>query len=151
MKQLIRSMIASLGWLIIGLIPMSELSPQLAAQTFENSPIGFASVNANGQSGTTGGAGGPTVTATTASELQSFAGQSGPLIIQVSGTITLSSDISVASNKTIIGLGSNAAITSHGLIISGVQNIIVRNIAFSNAAINSITIQTLAHHVWVLA
>src|ERR1700681_704270 len=78
----------------------------LTAQAFESSPIGFASVNANGQNGTTGGAGGPTVTVSSASALSSAAGRSGALIVQVSGTITLSSDVKVASNKTIVGLGS---------------------------------------------
>lgn len=140
---------AALGWLIAVLIAVTLLSPQLTSQTFENSPIGFASVNANGQNGTTGGAGGATVTATSDSQFRSFVSQSGPLIVQVSGTIALTTDANVASNKTIIGLGSTAAITAHGLNISGVQNVIVRNIAFSNAAVNSITIQQSAHHVWV--
>jgi len=106
-------------------------------------------VNANGQNGTTGGAGGPTVTVSTSSALISAVGQSGPLIVQVSGAIALSTDANVASNKTIIGLGSTAAISAHGLVISGVQNVIVRNIAFSTAAVNSITVETLAHHVWI--
>jgi len=123
--------------------------PQCGRGRCELSARFHEEINANGQNGTTGGAGGATVTATTDSELRSFAGQSGPLIIQVSGTIGLTSDVNVASNKTIIGLGSTAAITGHGLIITGVQNVIVRNIAFSNAAINSITIEVNAHHVWV--
>jgi pectate lyase len=135
----------------IGLAGAIAIAPpdHVQAQAFENSPIGFASVNANGQNGTTGGAGGPTVTVSTSSALTSAVGQSGPLVVQVSGSIALSSDANVASNKTIIGLGSTAAISGHGLVISNVQNVIVRNIAFSNAAVNSITVQTLAHHVWI--
>jgi pectate lyase len=135
----------------IGLAGAIAIAPpdHIQAQAFENSPIGFASVNANGQNGTTGGAGGPTVTVSTSSALTSAVGQSGPLVVQVSGTIALSSDANVASNKTIIGLGSTAAITGHGLTVSGVQNVIVRNIAFSSAAVNSITVQTMAHHVWI--
>ena len=135
----------------IGLVGVIAIAPpdRIQAQAFENSPIGFASVNANGQNGTTGGAGGPTVTVSTSSALTSAVGQSGPLIVQVSGAIALASDANVASNKTIIGLGSTAAISAHGLIISNVQNVIVRNIAFSTAAVNSITVETLAHHVWI--
>jgi pectate lyase len=121
----------------------------IQAQAFESSPIGFASVNANGQNGTTGGAGGPTVTVSTSSALTSAVSRSGPVVVQVSGTIALSSDANVASNKTIVGLGSTAGITSHGLNISGVQNVIVRNLAFSSAAINSITVTSAAHHVWI--
>jgi pectate lyase len=136
---------------VAGLLGAFAIAPNghVQAQAFEDSPIGFASVNANGQNGTTGGAGGPTVTVSSSSALTSAVGQSGPLVVQVSGSIALASDANVASNKTIIGLGSTAGITGHGLIISNVQNVIVRNIAFSGAAINSITIQTLAHHVWV--
>src|SRR5215467_416586 len=135
----------------IGLVGAIVVAPpdHIQAQAFENSPIGFASVNAGGQNGTTGGAGGPTVTVSTSSALTSAVGQSGPLIVQVSGAIALASDANVASNKTIIGLGSTAAISGHGLIISNVQNVIVRNIAFSTAAVNSITVETLAHHVWI--
>jgi pectate lyase len=135
----------------IGLVGAIVIAPpdRIQAQAFENSPIGFASVNADGQNGTNGGAGGPTVTVSTSSALTSAVGQSGPLIVQVSGAIALSSDANVASNKTIIGLGSTAAISGHGLVISGVQNVIVRNIAFSTAAVNSITVETLAHHVWI--
>jgi len=135
----------------IGLVGAIVIAPpdHIQAQAFENSPIGFASVNANGQNGTTGGAGGATVTVSTSSALISAVGQSGPLIVQVSGAIALSTDANVASNKTIIGLGSTAAISGHGLTISGVQNVIVRNIAFSTAAVNSITVETMAHHVWI--
>src|SRR5215471_6793883 len=126
----------------IGLVGAIVIAPpdHIQAQAFENSPIGFASVNANGQNGTTGGAGGATVTVSTSSALISAVGQSGPLIVQVSVVTARSTDANVASNNTISG---------HGLIISGVQNVIVRNIAFSTAAINSITVETMAHHVWI--
>ncbi len=53
------------------------------------SAAGFASVNALGLSGTTGGAGGPTVAVDTAAELISAIGTAGPLTICVNGTITL--------------------------------------------------------------
>src|SRR5262245_46031365 len=91
----------------IGLVSAIAIGPQdhIQAQAFETSPIGFASVNADGQNGTTGGAGGPTVTVSTSSALTSAVGQSGPLVVQVSGTIAVSADANVASNKTIIGLG----------------------------------------------
>src|SRR5215472_10233141 len=118
--------LATLACLFVAITGTLTPWQPIHAQTlppFENSPIGFASVNAMGQNGTTGGEGGPTVTVSTASALQSAVNQSGPLIVQVSGTITLTGDISVASNKTIIGLGSTAAITGAGLTLSGVQNV----------------------------
>ena len=48
---------------------------------------GWASVNAWGQNGTTGGAGGPTVTVTTAAQFLSEIAASGPRVIRVSGMI----------------------------------------------------------------
>lgn len=149
MSRPMRSILAVTEWLMLVTIAIPAFTSQLTALAFENSPIGFASVNALGQNGTTGGEGGPSITVINASELQSEAAKSGPLIIQVSGTITLSGDITVASNKTIIGLGATAAIRSHGLVLSGVHNVIIRNIAFSNASVNSITVEQKAHHVWI--
>src|SRR5262245_28492859 len=48
-------------------------------------PIGFASVNSLGQNGTTGGAGGPTVTARTPAEFIDFIARPGPMIVRVEG------------------------------------------------------------------
>src|SRR6185295_2003410 len=45
--------------------------------------VGFASVNALGQNGTTGGAGGPTVTVSNAADFISYAQRSGPYTIRV--------------------------------------------------------------------
>ena len=68
---------------------------------------GFASVNAWGQNGTTGGAGGSTVTVDTAAEFLSDIAQPGTLIIQVSGMITLPGPMhDVTSDKTIVGVGA---------------------------------------------
>ncbi|GAA3788461.1 hypothetical protein GCM10022226_03880 [Sphaerisporangium flaviroseum] len=126
-------------------------------------PIGFASVNAWGQSGTTGGAGGSTVEVDTASELISAIAQSGPLNICVRGMITVPAGMyNVASDKTIVGIGSNAGISGGGLNIglpvddaitsppaTAVNNIIIRNLSFRNANDDSINVQMFSHHVWI--
>ncbi|MEW5755873.1 MAG: Calx-beta domain-containing protein [Pseudomonadota bacterium] len=52
----------------------------------------------------------------------------------VSGTITLNSEINVKSNKTIDGRGQNITLTNHGLRITSVSNIIVHNIAIRDVA-----------------
>src|SRR5215469_13944162 len=83
--RLVLGSIAAAAGLLAALVVARPAHVQ--ALTFESSPIGFASVNAMGQNGTTGGTGGPTVTVSTASALQSAVGQSGPLIVQVSGHI----------------------------------------------------------------
>ncbi len=83
---------------------------------------GFAGVDALGQNGTTGGAGGRVVTATTAAQFIDYISRDEPLVVQVGGTITLPTGTSdgmhqVASDKTVIGLGSDARLTGGGLNI----------------------------------
>jgi pectate lyase len=125
-------------------------------------PIGFASVNALGQNGTTGGAGGPTVTVDTAAELTAAIAQSGPLNIRVSGMITVPGPMhDVASDKTIVGIGANSGITGGGFNIglpvssattppaNAVHNVIIRNLNFRDAADDSINVQMFSHHVWI--
>jgi pectate lyase len=126
-------------------------APALAA--FETSPIGFASVNALGQNGTTGGAAGPTVTATTAAQLASYAGANTPYTILITGRITFDDMITVVANKSIIGVGTGAVISGGGLQMGSTtrpgNNVIVRNIRFTDASDDSISITNKAHHVWI--
>jgi pectate lyase len=128
---------------------------------------GFAGVNAMGQDGTTGGAGGEVVTATTAEEFLDYIARPEPLVVQVSGTITLPTGDSdgmhdVASDKTILGVGADAALTGGGLNIglpvdeemtappeNAVHNVIIRNIAFSGASDDLLNVQMFSHHVWI--
>ncbi|GIH97306.1 polysaccharide lyase family 1 protein [Planobispora siamensis] len=127
------------------------------------SPRGFASVNAWGQNGTTGGAGGPTVEVDTAGELISAIGQSGPLNICVRGTITVPAGMhNVTSDKTIVGIGSGAGISGGGFNIGlpadnavtsppadAVHNVIIRNLTFRGATDDAINVQMFSHHVWI--
>lgn len=90
-------------------------------------PDGFASLNG----GTTGGNGGTVVTVSNQADLENYAGASGKYVIKVAGTITISPtgrEVSVASDKTIVGIGSNAEISGGGLRMINVKNIIVRNL-----------------------
>lgn len=115
--------------------------------------VGFASVNAMGFNGTTGGCGGPTVTVTTGAELADYAGRAGPYIIRVSGTISFDDMITVVANKTIIGVGSTAHITGGGLQLGSTtrpgNNVIIRNIRFSDPSDDSVSVTNSAHHVWI--
>ncbi|GIE36720.1 pectate lyase [Actinoplanes italicus] len=128
---------------------------------------GFASVAGHGQVTTTGGAGGPAVTVTTAPAFIEAIARPGPLIVQVSGTITLprgSNDgmYPVTSDKTIIGLGSTAALVGGGLNIglpvdddltsppaNAVHNVIIRNLRLSGASDDLINVQMFSHHIWI--
>jgi pectate lyase len=126
-------------------------------------PTGFASVNAWGQNGTTGGAGGPTVEVDTGSEVLAAIATSGPLNICVRGMIALPGPMhNVASDKTIVGIGAGSGFTGGGLNIGlpiddgitappadAVHNVIVRNLAFRNWADDAINVQMFSHHVWL--
>jgi pectate lyase len=118
-----------------------------------DAPVGFASVNALGQHGTTGGAGGPTVTVTNAADLAHYAGQNTPYVIRVAGRITFDDMITVVANKTIIGVGATAEISGGGLQMGSTtrpgNNVIVRNIKFTNASDDSVSVTNSAHHVWI--
>ncbi|PWR05412.1 pectate lyase, partial [Micromonospora acroterricola] len=124
---------------------------------------GWASVDAWGQNGTTGGAGGPTVTVTTAAQFIAEAASTGPKIIQVSGLITLPGPMhEVTSDKTIVGLGANSGFTGGGLNIglpvdnavtsppaNAVHNVILRNLNFRNWADDAVNVQMFSHHIWI--
>jgi pectate lyase len=99
--------------------------------------------------GTTGGAGGSVVSVNSASALISNMQASGSRIIQVSGTISLSGMNNVASNKTIIGVGANATITGGGLNLSGVSNVIIRNLNFRGWNDDAINVQESSTRVWI--
>jgi pectate lyase len=129
---------------LISLPALADDEPAAVAP-LQTGPIGWASVNGT----TTGGAGGPTVTVTSGSQLVSEMQASGPRIIQVSGTISISGMNDVGSDKTIIGLGSNATITGGGLDVDGVSNVIIRNLNFRDWGDDAINLQDGSHHVWI--
>src|SRR5262245_50148076 len=103
--------------------------------------VGFAAVNSLGQNGTTGGAGGPTVTARTPQEFIDFIARPGPMTVRVEGMLRLPGPLhDVASNKTIVGVGARPGIFGAGLMIglrntnaslpaNAIRNVIVRNLS----------------------
>jgi pectate lyase len=98
--------------------------------------------------GTTGGGNASPVTVTDAAGLISNMQASGARVIRFSGTITLSGMQKVASNKTIIGVGSNATITGGGLNVANASNVIIRNINFRNWSDDAINVQ-YSTRVWI--
>jgi pectate lyase len=112
-------------------------------------PDGFASVNALGQNGTTGGAGGPTVVVDTTDELLDAIDTLGPLVILVDGTIDIESKQGVRPHKTVLGVGDDAVINGGGLDFHRSFNVIVRNITFTNAEDDAVNIGQESHHIWI--
>ncbi|QIJ60790.1 pectate lyase [Streptomyces sp. JB150] len=138
-------------------------APATPAVPAESAPTGFASVDAWGQRGTTGGAGGPTVTVSTAADLIAAIKAEGPRIVRVNGMITLPAGMyDVSSDKTIVGVGASSGISGGGLNIglpasdsvtsppaNAVHNVIIRNLTFKNASDDSLNVQMFSHHIWI--
>ena len=128
----------------------------------ENSPIGFASVNAMGVNGTTGGVGGDTIYFSNGTDLYTFLDDRKdpdstlhlpPKVCVIVGTITSTQkqlEIKQTYNLTFIGKGTDAAFEGTGLFVKQSYNIIIRNLQFRNAPIDGVAIQyPESHHVWI--
>lgn len=136
-----------------------------AKSTFADGPTGYAAMDGEGSQylagGTTGGAGGTVVTVDNLADLIYYADQTEPYIIQVQGEIVSPTlgRIEVKSNKTIIGLGNNAAIIGRGLKIDDASNIIIKNLTIKDSYVmgdwpgkindwDGIALRD-THHVWI--
>jgi pectate lyase len=115
--------------------------PALAVGT----PIGWATQNG----GTTGGGSAGPVTVTSSSALISAMQSSSPAVVRVSGMISISGMQDVASNKTIIGVGSGSGITGGGLDVDGVSNVIIQNLNFRDWSDDAVNVQDASTRVWI--
>ena len=97
--------------------------------------------------GTTGGGSASPTTVTSASALTSALSASGAAVIRVSGTISCSGMLRVASNKSILG-NSGATIAGCGLNVSEASNVIIRNISFRDWNDDAINVQ-YSTRVWI--
>lgn len=122
-----------------------------------SSLIGWAAASGHGVETTTGGGNATPVTVTTAAELQQYAIDPQPQVIQFTGEISIP-ELEFASNKTLIGLDPSATLKG-GIRIRGkskdpaqmISNVILRNFTL-NAATgendgDGVQIH-YAHHVW---
>jgi pectate lyase len=114
-------------------------------EAFENSPVGFGA-------GTTGGAGGETVTVTTVAAFTSAVTGTTARTVRVSGKLALSSGtlVKIGSNKTVLGVGSGSGFTGGGLAVDKSSNVIIRNLSIAKAVgTDAIQIVRGATRVWV--
>lgn len=114
-------------------------APQILAGT----PTGYAA-------GTTGGGSASPTTVTSLSAFQSAVSGNQAKVVQVSGLFSLSGQVDVGSNTTIVGVGSNSGFTGGGLRLLGVSNVIIQNLNISKpiAPSDAITVQ-LSSRVWI--
>ncbi|MEX1653885.1 pectinesterase family protein [Streptomyces pseudovenezuelae] len=134
-------------------------SPSAPADRWSDRAHGFASL----AGGTTGGAGGKVVTVTDQAALAAYAAAEEPYVIRISGAIAVEpfgSDIVVASNKTIIGVGDTGEIVHGELHLDpGTHNVIIRNLTIRDSYVegdwdgkttdfDAIQMDT-ADHVWI--
>ena len=138
-------------------------NPSDTIVTIEDSPVGFATVNALGQDGTYGGEGGEVVYISSAEVLDSFFlsrkdanfnQKYPPMIVMIqgnlSGFINAMMDIKETYDLTILGDGKDAQIEGFGFNIFRSHNIIVRNIKFKDCPDDAINItDALSHHIWI--
>ncbi|KAI1382750.1 polysaccharide lyase family 1 protein [Hypoxylon trugodes] len=103
--------------------PLDARNEVARRQSAEACSIGYCTQNG----GTTGGSGGETVTVKDVDSLVNAAKQDGPLTIIVSGAISGSAKVRVASNKTIYG-EAGSSLTGVGFYIRRTNNVIVRNL-----------------------
>ncbi|GGK77658.1 pectate lyase family protein [Mangrovihabitans endophyticus] len=149
-------------------LPMSQASAAVGSVT------GYATLNG----GTTGGAGGQTVRATTGTAIHAAlcgrASSSTPIIIQVEGTINhgntskVSGDscntaddkieIKEVSNVTLVGVGGGAVFDQLGIHLRSASNIIIQNVTVQNVKKSgtptsnggdAIGMESDVHNVWV--
>jgi pectate lyase len=116
---------------------------------------GWATISGDGVSTTTGGGDLAPVRPTSEQELMDYAGDGSARVIEIEGTFNIPR-LRVVSNKTLIGIGPNAAINGgisiRGYIDDNVSNVILRNLNVngspSDADGDAVQIY-FAHHVWV--
>ncbi|MFI1561689.1 polysaccharide lyase family 1 protein [Streptomyces sp. NPDC020490] len=115
--------------------------PQSAGAA-ESSPIGYGA-------GTTGGGSATAVTVSTLDAFKSAVSGSTAKVVKVNGTISLSGQVDVGSNTTVLGVGSSSGFTGGGLRLKKATNVVVRNLNISKAVgTDAITVQQ-STKVWI--
>jgi len=114
-----------------------------SASAADSSPVGFGA-------GTTGGGSAAAVTVSTLDAFKSAVTGSSSKVVKVSGLISLSGQVDIGSNTTVLGVGSASGFTGGGLRLKKVTNVVVRNLNISKpvAPADGITVQA-STKVWI--
>jgi len=116
--------------------------PQSAGAA-ESAPVGFGA-------GTTGGGSATAVTVSTLDAFKTAVTGNTAKVVRVNGLISLSGQVDVGSNTTVLGVGSSSGFTGGGLRLKKVTNVVVRNLNISKPLKPSdgITVQA-STKVWI--
>ncbi|MDV7219704.1 pectate lyase family protein [Streptomyces prunicolor] len=114
-----------------------------SASAADSSPVGFGA-------GTTGGGSATAVTVSTLDAFKSAVTGSSSKVVKVNGLISLSGQVDIGSNTTVLGVGSASGFTGGGLRLKKVTNVVVRNLNISKpvAPTDGITVQA-STQVWI--
>jgi pectate lyase len=104
---------------------------------------GFAST----VGGTVGGGNSSPVIVTNANDLKTAASALGSRVIIVKGTINTNGVVDVTSDKTIRGQDASATIIG-GFSMSGVSNIIIKNLNIQGGSAVDTIASRQSHHIW---
>ncbi|MEU2555061.1 polysaccharide lyase family 1 protein [Streptomyces sp. NPDC013313] len=108
----------------------------------DTSPVGFGA-------GTTGGGAATAVTVSTSDAFKAAVTGGTAKVVKVNGLISLSGQIDIGSNTTVLGVGSSSGFTGGGLRLKKVTNVVVRNLNLSKAVkTDAITVQA-STRVWI--
>jgi len=129
--------------LLLGLGTLRGYADAPQEQTETQGPIGWATAG----EGTSGGAGGPDFEVFGADALAKLLGTADAKVVRVTGSIALESPLRVGSNTSLIGVGADARLVGGGLHLRKVHNVIVRNLAVTEAS-DAVGIEE-SHHVWI--
>jgi pectate lyase len=101
--------------------------------------------------GTTGGAGGTTVTVSTFADLKTQAQSAGAKTILVNGMLTGSGTVEISAGKTIRGVGSGSGISGTTLNIEDMSpaNVIIQNMNIRGVRGNDAIQIENATHIWI--
>jgi uncharacterized repeat protein (TIGR02543 family) len=120
--------------------------------------VGYATVDGEGYTTTTGGQGGAVITISTLAQLQAWAltreNKTVPEIVHISGKIEASASTVVTikhgANVSVLGVGSTAELKNVGLNFRNYKNVIVRNLKIHEVFYpnDGLTIDE-CQHVWI--
>ncbi|MFJ9735407.1 polysaccharide lyase family 1 protein [Streptomyces sp. NPDC101171] len=126
----------------VALAATAVLALPQAAGAADTAPVDFGA-------GTTGGGGATAVTVSTPDAFKAAVAGGSAKVVKVNGLISLSGQIDIGSNTTVLGVGSSSGFTGGGLRLKKVTNVVIRNLNLSKAVkTDAITVQA-STKVWI--